>query len=632
MARPFWCRYGRFCHQLADIQDPGDLFEFVCDPSINKPTATTFELTIYQCMYERKFRKSHEEASDDDIEALKDRGLSGVSPGPSPTSSPAHKQLIAATAAPAAQNAPEELELLFDVTAELYLYDAVSEQFVLQDNAVSAKVVKTAKYTFWLTVENPSRKWLGQPVESEMNATFNNEHSSFIWNYHEESGRAYSWLLRFGDKAAETTFREGFGKAMWETLNEASWEKTKADEQQYMLTAYQDDVEMEDAEGSERSEADESEEESETDDDDKGEELISTKTEGNSAFNSQLAVGYKHDRSFVVRGDQIGVFKHTDDDRLQFATTINKIQTPGGKSFNPEKVMLHEEDSAMVLMDPNNKHAAYKMDLEYGKVVEEWQLNENVPVRNLVADNKYAQMTAEKTLVGMSHNALFRIDPRLSGSKVVDSQFKQYATKNDFSSAVTTDKGHLAVASNKGDIRLYDSLGKIAKTALPALGDPIIGIDVTANGKFIVATCKTYLLLIDTEIKDGNYKGQYGFTRSFAKDSKPTPRRLQLRPEHVAYMDTPISFTPARFNTGIDEDEKTIVTSTGPYVVTWNFRRVKSGKLDDYQIKKYADNVVADNFKFGADRNIIVTLPNDVVGLSRTQLKKPSRSSIVHEI
>jgi len=32
--------------------------------------------------------------------------------------------------------------------------------------------------------------------------------------------------------------------------------------------------------------------------------------------NSALAVGYKSDRSFVVRGDKIGVFRHTDDDNL----------------------------------------------------------------------------------------------------------------------------------------------------------------------------------------------------------------------------------------------------------------------------------------------------------------------------
>jgi VID27 C-terminal WD40-like domain len=34
------------------------------------------------------------------------------------------------------------------------------------------------------------------------------------------------------------------------------------------------------------------------------------------AKNSALAVGYKSDRSFVIRGDKIGVFKHTQDDGL----------------------------------------------------------------------------------------------------------------------------------------------------------------------------------------------------------------------------------------------------------------------------------------------------------------------------
>lgn len=54
--------------------------------------------------------------------------------------------------------------------------------------------------------------------------------------------------------------------------------------------------------------------------------------------NSQLAVGYKFDRSFVVRGERIGVFKHTDDDRLEFSTTIDKVKTPKGKQFAPKKV------------------------------------------------------------------------------------------------------------------------------------------------------------------------------------------------------------------------------------------------------------------------------------------------------
>jgi hypothetical protein len=227
----------------------------------------------------------------------------------------------------------------------------------------------------------------------------------------------------------------------------------------------------------------------------------------------------------------------------------------------------------------------------------------------------------------------------VNGNKLVDSQFKQYVTKNDFSAAATTESGKLAVASNKGDIRLFDAIGKNAKTALPALGDPIIGVDVSADGRWLVATCKTYLLLIDLLIGDGRYKGSLGFDRSFPADSKPIPRRLQLRPEHTAYMTSPVNFTPARFNTGPNETEKTIITSTGCYVVTWNLRRLKQGRVDDYQIKvsfalrreiasadekQYDSRVVADNFKFGADKNIIVALEHNVVMANKKELAKVS--------
>jgi hypothetical protein len=94
--------------------------------------------------------------------------------------------------------------------------------------------------------------------------------------------------------------------------------------------------------------------------------------------------------------------------------------------------------------------------------------------------------------------------------------------------------------------QMYQTTHTHLQTALPALGDPIIGVDVSADGRWLVATCKTYLLLIDTLIGDGRYKGSLGFDRSFPADSKPMPKRLQLKPEHLAYMTDPVSFTPAR--------------------------------------------------------------------------------------
>lgn len=210
-------------------------------------------------------------------------------------------------------------------------------------------------------------------------------------------------------------------------------------------------------------------------------------------------------------------------------------------------MMLHDQDTKMVLMDPNAPNSLFAMDIEAGKIVEEWKIHDDVPVSHIAPENKFAQMTHEQTLVGASGNALFRIDPRVSGKKMVDSQFKQYANKQKFSGVTTTKDGKLAVGSEKGEIRLFDSIGKNAKTALPPLGDPIIGIDVTADGRYIIATTETYLLLLDTKIGQGRYTGSLGFDRSFPADAKPIPMRLQLRGEHIAYMESRVSFTPARY-------------------------------------------------------------------------------------
>lgn len=214
------------------------------------------------------------------------------------------------------------------------------------------------------------------------------------------------------------------------------------------------------------------------------------------------------------------------------------------------QVMLHDSDNKMILFDDAAPNSLFALDIERGKVVEEWKVDDYVPVSHIAPKDKYAQTTGEQTVVGISGNALYRIDPRLSGNKMVQNEMKQYTSKTKFSAVTTTSAGKLAVAGDKGDIRLFDSIGKNAKTALPALGDPILGIDVSGDGRWIVSTTKTYLLLIDTMIGDGKHAGSLGFDRAFPADAKPIPRRLQLRAEHVAYMNDSISFTPARYVLG----------------------------------------------------------------------------------
>ena len=53
------------------------------------------------------------------------------------------------------------------------------------------------------------------------------------------------------------------------------------------------------------------------------------------------------------------------------------------------------------------------------------------------------------------------------------------------------------------------------------------------------------------------------------------------------------------------KEENAIVTSTGKYVVAWDFAKVRKGQLDKYEIKWYPEEVVQDNFKFGDDKEIV---------------------------
>lgn len=46
---------------------------------------------------------------------------------------------------------------------------------------------------------------------------------------------------------------------------------------------------------------------------------------------------YSTDRSFVVRGSKIGVFKNTPS-KLKYVTSINRIKDKEGKVFSPKKV------------------------------------------------------------------------------------------------------------------------------------------------------------------------------------------------------------------------------------------------------------------------------------------------------
>lgn len=403
--------------------DVDDLWEFVCDASVKPETAVLFERAALECQYERKFRQSHENATEEDLEALAYyeepipdaspvSSPVGKSPGlpPVPTAAelfpnttkermvkkaaagtvPVHKE--EPTAAPPAVAQPSALGTLAESNAELHLFDFPSGTFILQDAKVNATVTEIGNWEYWLHIIGDEREWLGQPIVEDINPVFNYEFKSFIFNHYMEDGSAYSWLLRFNEQEDLEQFQNGVMQALWEHLNQIKWQKAKDADRDYVMEAFQD-LTMEDAQEEEEEEEEEDEFEDADDgqrsehyDDDESEDDVESDPK-DGGVNSQLAVGYKHDRSFVVRGNKIGVFKHTADNQLQFATTISDVKTPKGKSFNPNKVMLHQEDQNMILQNLDNPHSLYRMDLETGKVVDEWDIDDNVPVKTFAPEN-----------------------------------------------------------------------------------------------------------------------------------------------------------------------------------------------------------------------------------------------------
>lgn len=58
------------------------------------------------------------------------------------------------------------------------------------------------------------------------------------------------------------------------------------------------------------------------------------------------------------------------------------------------------------------------------------------------------------------------------------------------------------IGSDDGQIRLYGNKTLTrANTAIPGLGGPITAVDVTYDGKWVLATTKNYLMVVKTTYK-----------------------------------------------------------------------------------------------------------------------------------
>lgn len=258
---------------------------------------------------------------------------------------------------------PSNTEELVKKEAMLYIWDKSNGQFETQGIFMAAILRRTdVPFHYCLIAHNWDHILLAHDIGSDMNAKWTHKMTSITWNHLSSDGQWNSWCLRFASPEDFAEMCNTFVRCSWEALHRTPWTKIKEDEQRYIMSSTED-VEMKDV--SEEDEEDEvldelgvdkgvfadcflrvcgihalavesDEEDDEIQEDEEGGLPMALKGDRNS----QLTVGYKGDRSYVVRGKNIGVFSHSNDSGVKYFATIGNIATPKGKAFKPQHVRL----------------------------------------------------------------------------------------------------------------------------------------------------------------------------------------------------------------------------------------------------------------------------------------------------
>jgi hypothetical protein len=478
---------------------------------------------------------------------------------------------------------------LFEAKGVLHKYDKVSDELlVISDSAVLGIYYQEA-FKYFLVVQGDKDKTLTcTAISQEINLITNNNENLIMWlsrdSFNSSERTAYNFVFYDSDKVQ--LFRKVITKSQYEAGAMSKYEDLKEEDQNWL-----ENQNMPDDYESDNNEDVDMEMENEF------QESASDK------LNKVTSQAYLFDRTFVVRDDNtIGVYKTDEEDVLTHLANLPAVVKYNDKDLDIKNAQMFYSDTNMILLDKNNPNSAFRYDLGKGKVVEEWSADSMKTIDQLAPETKFDQMTDNQVILGVNKNNLFAMDARVNKkNKVVSS--KSYKSAPKMNCIASTAFGGIATGSLNGEIRLYNEVGKNAKTLLPCFGDAIRSIDVTADGKYLLATCDKYLILTPTSCKGE----KNGFSAQMGKE-KPNPRTLKIKPIDInKYHLEGLSFTPAKFNISKDTCETNIITSLGDYVIVWNFTKIKKGILDDYKIKKVHQNVIENQFKFNRNQ-IVVTM------------------------
>ncbi|XP_010466055.1 PREDICTED: protein CYPRO4-like [Camelina sativa] len=368
------------------------------------------------------------------------------------------------------------------------------------------------------------------------------------------------------------------------------------------------------------------------------------------------------DNSFLVNDYGVQVYRnmergiHGKGVCVRFDTGNSKFGSGSSSQTTPNKALLMRAETNMMLMSPAkqgkpNSTGVKQLDIESGKIVSEWKFEKDgteITMRDIINDTKGSQLDpSESTFLGLDDNRLCQWDMRDRRGIVQNiespilewTQGHQFSRGTNFQCFATTGDGSIVVGSLDGKIRLYSKTSmRMAKTAFPGLGSPITHVDVSYDGKWILGTTDTYLVLICTLFTDKDGRTKTGFSGRMG-NKIPAPRLLKLTPldSHLAGKDNKFHGGHFSWVTESGRQERHIVATVGKFSVIWDLERVKNSAHECYRNQQglkscYCYKILLkdesivesrfmhDNFSFSGNKSpeapLVVATPQKVSSIS----------------
>ena len=333
-------------------------------------------------------------------------------------------------------------------------------------------------------------------------------------------------------------------------------------------------------------------------------------SEKNEIKNKLMTQAFKFDKAFLIKDNNSIDVLNLEEGNNNINKTTSFIPFKNNTNVQISEAKMFSGDNHILFKDKINEDTLWEYDLNKESIVQEWKCGDNgAKLIDFTHSKKLGQLSPYCDIYGINKNKIFSMDGRVNRpNKIVEDKIYGPGASKDFTCIGTPEFEAFATGSKDGNIRLYNDISKNAKTLIPCYGDPIISIDITKNGDYLLVTCEKYLMLINTR---GEHN-ENAFTVSLRR-ARRKPITLKMSPEDVVNRQLgEDNYTPAKFDINKSTNETIITSSLGPYIIVWNFEQVKKGIVNSYQLKNVNEYVIGNTTKFNKNK-LIVTMPNKVL-------------------